>query len=91
MLSLEYGLVLSEWKEATIMKLFKKMPRNKIEQHRPVRLTSVACTLLETTIRDHIVEFIVKHELINTSQHGFLNARSCPTNLLRFWKKLQSA
>ena len=28
-----------------------------------------------------MVEFLVKHKLINTSQHGFLKARSCLTNL----------
>ena len=36
-----------------------------------------------------MVEFLVKHNLINTSQHGFLKARSCLTNLLCFLKKLQ--
>ena len=29
-----------------------------------------------------MVEFLVKHKLINTSQHGFLKARSCLTNIL---------
>ena len=53
-------------------------------------LTSVVCKLLETLVRDHMVEFLVKHKLINTSQHGFLKARSCLTNLLCFRKKLQS-
>ena len=32
----------------------------------------------------HMVEFLLKHKLINTSQHGFLKARSCLTNLLCF-------
>ena len=31
-----------------------------------------------------MVEFLVKHKLINTSQHGFLKARSCLTNLMFF-------
>ena len=35
-----------------------------------------------------MVEFLVKHKLINTSQNGFLKARSCLTNLLFFLKKL---
>ena len=88
-LSLE-GIVPSEWKEANITPLFKKGSRNKPENYRPVSLTSVVCKLLETLIRDHMVEFLVKHNLINTSQHGFLKARSCLTNLLCFLKKLQS-
>ena len=89
-LSLEEGIVPSEWKEANITPLFKKGSRNKRENYRPVSLTSVVCKLLETLIRDHMVEFLVKHKLINTYQHGFLKARSCLTNLLCFLKKLQS-
>ena len=84
-LSLEERIVPSEWKEANITPLFKKGSRNKPENYRPVSLTSVVCKLLETLIR----EFPVKHNLINTSQHAFLKAWSCLTNLLCFfWKKL---
>ena len=89
-LSLEEGTVPSEWKETNITPLFKKGSRNKPENYRPVSLTSVVCKLLETLIRDHMVEFLVKHKLINTSLHGFLKARSYLTNLLCFFKKLQS-
>ena len=81
-LSLEQGTVPSEWKKANITPLFKKGSRNKPENYRPVSLTSVVCKLLET-----LVEFLVKHKLINTSQQGFLKARSCLTNLLCFFEK----
>ena len=84
-LSLEEGIVPSEWKEANITPLFKKGSRNKPDNYRPVSLTSVVCKLLETLIRDHMVEFLVKHQLINTSQHGFLKARSCLTNQITKW------
>ena len=87
-LSLEEGIVLSEWKEANITPLFKKGSRNKPENYRQVILTSVVCKLLETLIRDHMVEFLVKRKLINTSQHGFLKARSCLTNLLCFLEEI---
>ena len=87
-LSLEEGIVPSEWKEANITPLFKKGSRNKPENYRPVSLTSVICKLLETLIRDHMVEFLVKHKLINTSQHGFLKARSFLTNLLCFLEEI---
>ena len=40
-LSLEEGIVPSEWKEANITPLFKKGSRNKPENYRPVSLTSV--------------------------------------------------
>ena len=64
------GIVPSEWKEANFTLLFKKGLRNKPENYRPVSLTSVVCKLLETLIRDHMVEFLVKHKLLNISQHG---------------------
>ena len=66
----------------------KKGSRNKPENYRPMSLTSVVCKLLETLIRYHMVEFLVKHKLINTSQHGFLKARSCLTNLLCFLEEI---
>ena len=80
-LSLEEGIVPSEWKEANITPLFKEGSRNKQENYRPVSY----CKLLNTLIRYHMVEFFVKHKLINISQHGFLKARSCLTNLLCFF------
>ena len=83
-LSLEERIIPSEWKEANSRPLFKNGLRNKPENYRPVSLTSVVCKLLETLIRDSMVEFLVKHNLINTSQHGFLKARSCLTNILCF-------
>ena len=46
--------------------------------------TSVLCKLLETFIRDQMVDFLVNNKLITKSQHGFLKAKSCLTNLLCF-------
>ena len=76
-MSLQEGIVPLEWKEANIIPLFKKGSRNKSVNYRPVSLTSVICKVLETIIRDHMMDFLIKHKLINPSQHGFLKARSC--------------
>ena len=35
-----------------------------------------------------MMDFLVKRKLINTSQHGFLKARSCLTNLLCFFEEI---
>ena len=51
-------------------------------------LTSVICKLLESIIRDHIMDFLIKHKLINSSQHGFLKSKSCLTNLLFFFEEI---
>ena len=84
-LSLKEGVVPFEWNEANIMPLFKKGSINKSANYKPVRLTSVICKLLERLIKDHMVDFLVRHNLLNLSQHGFLKVRSCLTNKLCFW------
>ena len=68
--------------------ILKKGPRNKYVNDRPLSLTSVICKLLESIIRDHIMDFIIKHKLINPSQHGFLKSKSCLTNVLRFFEEI---
>ena len=87
-MSLQEGSVPSEWKEANSIPLLKKGSRNKSVNYRPVSLTSVICKLLETIIRDHMMDSLIKHKLINPSQHGFLNARSCLTNVLCFVEEI---
>ena len=42
------------------------------------------CKLLERLIKDHLVDFLVKNNLINPPQHGFLKVTSCLTNMLCF-------
>ena len=61
-LSLKEGVVPFEWKKANIIPLFKKGSRNKSENYRPVSLTSVICKVLERLIKDHMVDFLVKHK-----------------------------
>ena len=61
-MSLQEGIVPLEWKEANIIPLFKKGSRNKSVNYRPVSLTSVICKLLETIIRDHMIDFLVKQK-----------------------------
>ena len=57
-LSLEKGVVPLEWKEAKFIPLFKKGSRNKSPNYRPVSLTSMICKLLETLIKDLLVDFL---------------------------------
>ena len=35
-----------------------------------------------------MVDFLVKHKLLNSSQHGFLKARSCLTNIFCFFEEI---
>ena len=67
----------------------QKSSRNKSVNYRTVSLTSVIGKVLETIIRDHMMDFLIqKHKFINPSHHGFLKARSCLTNLLCFFEEI---
>ena len=66
----------------------QKGSRNKSVNYRPVSLTSVICKLLERLIKEYMADFLVKHQLLNSSQHGFLKARSCLTNMLCFLEEI---
>ena len=46
------------------------------------------CKLLERLTKDHMVDFLVRHKLFNPSQHRFLKARSCLTNMLCFLEEI---
>ena len=76
-LSLKEGVVPFEWKEANIIPLFKKGSRNKSENYRPVSLTSVIYKLLERLIKDHMVDFLVKHKLLNSSKRSYEQKLAC--------------
>ena len=60
-MSLQERTVPLEWKETNIIPLFKKVSRNKSVNYKPMSLTSVICKLLETIIRDHMMDFLTKH------------------------------
>ena len=47
-------------------------------------LTSIICKIMESIIKDKIVEHLQKFNLLNDSQHGFMKGKSCLTNLLEY-------
>ena len=77
---------------ANIIPIFKKGSRCTSKNYRPISLTSVTCKLLESLLRDHMVDFLVRHSFINQTQHGFLKGRSCLTNnyLLGFMEHISN-
>ena len=88
-MSLQEGIVPLEWKEANIIPLFKKGSRNKSVNYRPlalrpVSLTSVICKLLETIIRDHMMDFLT------SNLQSRLDVRKYPFSqrTINVWNKL---
>ena len=81
--SLDEGVLPAEWKIANISPIFKnKGSKQDATNYRPVSLTSVVSKLMEKLIRKGIIEHMATHSLLTKDQHGFVDGRSCITNLL---------
>jgi hypothetical protein len=80
--SLSEGKLPSMWKDADVTPLFKKGDKSKTNNYRPVSLTSVVCKIMESIIRDHVIEHLHVNNCLSQCQHGFIAKRSCVTNLL---------
>jgi hypothetical protein len=86
--SMESGTVPMDWRCANVTPIFKKGARSEPGNYRPVSLTSVCCKIMESVIRDGMMEHLERNKLIGNSQHGFLPGKSCSTNLLEFLERV---
>ena len=71
-----------DWKETLVTAIFKKGTRSDPGNYCPVSLTSIVCKVLESLIRDTIVDHTNINKLYTECQHGFKKHRSCVTQLL---------
>ena len=74
------GVLPSVWKEASVVALFKSGKKTNPLNYRPVSLTCILCKVYEQIIRSEIVTFL--EGKISKHQHGFVQGRSCLSNLL---------
>ena len=77
-----------DWKIAKVTPIFKKGKKYDAGNYRPVSLTSHVCNILESIIKDSIINRINVNNLLTESQHGFISKRSYLTNLLQFIEML---
>jgi hypothetical protein len=89
--SLETGEIPQEWRTAKVTPIFKKGAKGDPGNYRPVSLTSVPCKILESIVKDRIMDHLMENKLIRESQHGFMPDRSCASNLVEFMDKVTKA
>ena len=82
--SISEGVVPQDWKIANVTPMFKKGTKLDSGNYRPVSLTSHIGKLLESLIRDAMINHLSHNRLINKSQHGLRHKKSCLTNLLEY-------
>jgi len=61
--SLKTGDVPQDWKLANVMPIFKKIKRSSPVNYEPVSLTVILCTVLESLIRDKVIEHLDIYKL----------------------------
>ena len=89
-ISLSTSKLPSTWKTALITPIFKKGLPSDPSNYRPISLTSSACKLLESSIKDHLTDHLICNNLISKHQFGFLSKRSTVTQLLECCNAWQS-
>ena len=82
--SLRTGDIPKLWKLAKVIPIFKKGSKGDPSNYRPVSLTCIFCKLLEKIIRGKMTLHLAQQNLLNKSQHGFMENRSTQTNLIEF-------
>ena len=72
----------AEWKYVHITAIIKKGSKSDQSNYRPISLTSVICKLMESLVRDHIMEFFSQNNYFSKNQFGFIKGRSTALQLL---------
>ena len=78
--SLSLGVLPQEWKEANVVPVFKKDKAEFTENYRPISLLSLISKVLERCVLNSFCDRLI--EFVKACQHGFLQGKSCTSNLL---------
>ena len=85
------GEVPSSWKVGNITPIFKKGKKIDPSNYRPVSLKSIVCQVMESSVREKILNHLESNKLLSENQHGFMAGRSCTTQLLEvldIWSRI---
>ncbi|KAJ3613599.1 hypothetical protein NHX12_019845 [Muraenolepis orangiensis] len=72
-----------KWMKANISAIFKKGDKQIPANYRPVSLTSIPCKIMDSILRDKIVDFLKENDLLSHKQYGFISGRSTSLQLLK--------
>ena len=81
--SLKTGILPTDWKVANITAIHKKGSKTDPGNYRPVSLTSIVCKLMETLIRDSLVNYMNNNNYFSNKQFGFISGRSTVLQLIQ--------
>jgi len=56
----------SNWKIAETVPIYKKGSTAELNNYRPISMTSVTCKLMESIIRDHLLNYFLRNKFLVT-------------------------
>jgi hypothetical protein len=87
-LSFETGIVPPDWKSAVVAPIYKKGPKSKASNYRPISLTCIASKIMEHILVSNIMTHYDNNNLLSQYQHGFRSKHSCETQLISFTQEV---
>ena len=88
-LSFSTGCIPPDWKLALVVPVHKKGNKSSVENYRPISLTSLVMKVFERCIKTAL--YAACSDLLDNRQHGFVNERSCTTQMIPFTDNLALA
>ena len=87
--SFSTGCIPAEWKAALVVPVHKKGDKGSVENYRPISLTSLVMKVFERCIKTAL--YLACVDKLDTRQHGFVNDKSCTTQMVPFTDDLALA
>ena len=84
-LSLESHTVPLEWKNANVIPIHKKGPKNLVQNYRPISLLSILSKCFEKIIFQVLFNFLIQHKLLSNWQSGFTPGDSTINQLVSMY------
>ena len=81
------GHIPVQWKQGNVVPLHKKGDKSQVSNYRPISLLCIVSKVVERYIYNNV--FKVVEPIINTNQHGFMNRKSCTTQLLTVYDEIE--
>ena len=83
-LTIKHSKIPAAWKLASITAIYKnKGSKHSAGNYRLISLTSIACKIMESFIRDSMLNYLKANDILSNEQFGFLRGRSTVLQLLK--------
>ena len=80
--SFSTAILPDDWLTANVTPIFKNGDSSSVSNYCPISLTCIPCKILETIVRNYIIDSLLEQNVITSRQHGFLHGHSTCSQLL---------